>query len=396
MVKNIFWSMTFKILKRHKTRTLLAVLGIIIGVVAISSIGIFGTGLQLSTERQFEDMANEIHVTPNRKKGYEFLTREQNKNIERIVSPAEVIPIYQEPDGKGQIREERVRFTVYGLKPETIAILFEVQTGRTLRGNKPQCLVGYDFADDHELRVGSSVYIEGKPISVKGVLEKVQGAAVIYPNNALILAERTYEDVYSPEGYDWTVIKADKLERVGPLEELLRANLNKHKDTVSIRTMSDIIATITEVVGTIAITLAAIGAISLLVAGIGIANVMLMSVMEETRNIGIMRAIGAYPGEIKNIFLYESLLLGCASSLVGTLLSIASGYLLNIVLLPTFIGADSSSVGFVSPLEILSAPGSLVYMGLGFAFGIFVTMICSLYPALKASKVDPIIALRAE
>ncbi len=128
--------------------------------------------------------------------------------------------------------------------------------------------------------------------------------------------------------------------------------------------------------------LMAIAAISLLVAGVSILNIMLMSTIERTKEIGVMRAIGALRENIMLIFLLEALILGVTGSVIGALLSIAGGY--------TII----SMMGYTT--AYILHPSSAVYIAEGFAVGVLTAVASGLYPAWKASRLEPIEALRYE
>ena len=126
----------------------------------------------------------------------------------------------------------------------------------------------------------------------------------------------------------------------------------------------------------------AIGGISLIVAGVSIFNVMMMSVMERYREIGILRSIGTKKAEVRSMFIYESLILGISGSVTGGILSFIGGYAAIALILH-----DTSYFFTFS---------SLIQVPYGMAFGIATSMLSGLYPAWKASELKPIDALRHE
>jgi putative ABC transport system permease protein len=149
------------------------------------------------------------------------------------------------------------------------------------------------------------------------------------------------------------------------------------EDDFNIRNLSDIAATMTQATGALALLLAAIAAVSLLVGGIGIMNIMLVSVTERTREIGLRMAVGAKPRYILAQFLAEALALSVSGGIVGIILGIATTQIL------------ARRFGWTIPirLEVIAiAVGFSVLVGVGFG----------LFPARKASRLDPIDALRYE
>lgn len=146
--------------------------------------------------------------------------------------------------------------------------------------------------------------------------------------------------------------------------------------------MKRILELISEAFNQINLFLMAIASVSLLVAGVSILNIMLMSTIERTKEIGIMRAIGAHRITVLKIFLLEALILGLIGSLIGSLLSIIAGYGINSLIL--------GETKYVFQLATLG------YVFLGFSIGVFTSLVSGLYPAWKASRLEPIDALRFE
>jgi putative ABC transport system permease protein len=134
--------------------------------------------------------------------------------------------------------------------------------------------------------------------------------------------------------------------------------------------------------GQITTFVSAIGGISMIVAGVSILNIMMMSVTERIKEIGIMRSIGAQRNEVMSMFLYEALILGVVGSLIGGVLSIIGGYAISSMMLQT--------------TKYLFVPSSLVSIVYGVGFGIVVCLICGIYPAWRAANLNPIDALRHE
>jgi putative ABC transport system permease protein len=133
---------------------------------------------------------------------------------------------------------------------------------------------------------------------------------------------------------------------------------------------------------TISIFLLGIGAISLVVAGVSILNVMMMSTVERTKEIGVMRAIGTSKREILRMFLFESLILGAIGGVIGAILGFGAGFLVDVLIL--------------HEASYLFAPSSILYVFVGIAFGVGTSVLSGLYPAWRASNLKPIEALRYE
>jgi len=164
----------------------------------------------------------------------------------------------------------------------------------------------------------------------------------------------------------------------GIIEKMKNDLERYHKDEAyDATTARDMLASLMSVLSMIKYALAGIGAISLLVGGIGIANVMMLTVKERIKEIGVMKALGATTRDIRMQYLLEAGVLGAVSSLIGILLGVAVSYLIG---------------------SLASLPSAITYQSilLGALFGVVTTTIAGVYPANRAAKLDPIEALRAE
>ncbi|MEM4540435.1 MAG: FtsX-like permease family protein, partial [Archaeoglobaceae archaeon] len=186
----------------------------------------------------------------------------------------------------------------------------------------------------------------------------------------------------SSAGYSSVIVRAKEIGAVGKVKEEIERRLNTKEEKVTVFEMKMILDIINQAFNQINLFLMAIASVSLLVAGVSILNIMLMSTIERTKEIGIMRAIGAQRIAVLRIFLLEALVLGLIGSLLGSILSVIAGYGINYLIL--------KETKYVFQLSTIG------YMALGFSVGIITSVLSGLYPAWKASRLEPIDALRFE
>ena len=204
----------------------------------------------------------------------------------------------------------------------------------------------------------------------------------ISPDYAIITSDQWYKDFYDVTGYDQVIVKVRNLKDIDQVKDSIDAQLNRRETEVNVYDTKAILETILETFGRISTFTMAIGGISLIVAGVSIFNVMMMSVMERYREIGILRSIGTKRAEVRSMFIYESLILGVSGSIIGGVLSFLGGYAAIAVML--------------QETSYLFAFSSLIQIPYGMIFGVATSILSGLYPAWKASDLRPIDALRHE
>ncbi|WP_456469499.1 ABC transporter permease [Archaeoglobus sp.] len=365
-------------LERAKVRSLLAVVGILIGVMAVSAIGIFGESLKATVLENFEDVANELIVSPNYQEGYKYLEKKDVERIEKLPHVDSAIPIKSD-SLLVEAKKKKAYLPIYGMEEEDVEEMFDVEKGVIrLKGS---CVVGKRLADFADIRVNSKITINGREFRVAGILEDTGARFDINPNTAILLSPDDFSKV-SDAGYTMVIVRADSLDLVDNVKKEIEDKLNSREEKVIVFDLKIILERINEAFSQINTFLMAIASISLLVAGVSILNIMLMSTIERTKEIGVMRAIGAYRTTILKIFLFEAVILGLIGSIIGSVLSIAGGYAIDYLILQN--------------VKYVFQPATLIYIFLGFSVGLATSVVSGLYPAWRASRLEPIEALRFE
>lgn len=360
-------------LTRTKVRTGLAMLGIVIGVVAIASLGVFGATLQASITGSLGDIGNQLIVSPSGEDGVTSLSERDVQEIERVAGDASVVPMRQSLADLS-VRGEQRRVTVYGMEEPGAA--YVATDGRIPDQLRSGAVVGASLAEEFDIDAGDSISIDGDTYRVRAVLESQEVFTPVNPDTAVILPVREV----SADGYTQVVVTAESGQAANETAVAIREALNDRETRVSIFELGDIVNQIGAVFETVQLFLVAIGSISLLVAGVSILNVMLMSAIERREEIGVLRAVGYQRTDVLRIMLSEALLLGAIGGVAGSLLSLGGGLVINQLII-----GDATAVFTVS---------NLGYIVAAFGFGIVTSVVSGLYPAYKAANEHPVDALR--
>ncbi|MFB6108897.1 MAG: ABC transporter permease [Haloplanus sp.] len=360
-------------LSRNRVRSLLATLGIVIGVLAIASLGMFGTTLRAGASQQLGTIGNELSVSPNFEEGVQNLTDRDVDDIERVVQDGEVVPIKRE-QVTVTFGRERAVVTAYGM--ENPGALYTARDGRLPDRFRQGIILGANVADRLDAEPGNSVSVDGKTYRVRAVLEEERGISLVNPNQAVIVPPDDFEE----DTYQQVIVSANSGTEANRTAMAIRASLNQREERVTVFELSSITENINSFFAILNAFLVGIGSISLVVAGVSILNVMLMSTVERRQEIGVLRAVGVQKGDVIRMILAEAGLLGLAGGAIGAVAAVGAGLLLN-----WYVLGD--------PMETFAAV-NLLYLAVAFGFGLVTSVLSGLYPAWKAANERPVDALR--
>ena len=395
----IFWEIAKRNIRINVLRSSLAMLGIVIGVVAIASMGILGNSLVASVSDSLSSVGDSVIVTPySGGGGHGFgpsgsaanlkITDQNFQQIKRVAAPNVAIPVYQTAEHmKIGVGSDDIVAVIYGLPSDDVPDLLNLQDGVYNNGNSG-CLIGPTFAKDHNLKVGSRISIgtdgDKGTLRVMGIIEERGMSFDISTDSALVVTKEWFETTYDRNAdYDEVVVKVKNGDTAG-MKTAIENQLNKRKDqkVVTVMDSKATLATIYSTFGMVTTFVTAIGGISMVVAGVSIFNVMMMSVTERIKEIGIMRSIGTQKKEVMSMFIYEAAIIGVVGSIIGGIMSMMAGYAISALILNT--------------TKHLFTVANALSVGEGMGFGIVICLLCGLYPAWRAANLNPIDALRHE
>jgi putative ABC transport system permease protein len=392
----------------NKMRSGLTVLGIIIGVAAVIAVLAIGNGTQESILGEIQGVGtNLLFVTQG---GSEDVSNPKPLTLsdaDALADPFSAPSI----DGVAPALNGRVELKFAGENKSTslVGVTPDYETVRNiglsegkffsstdLSGRSAVVIIGTEVADDLFGRksglVGEKVRIEGQPFRVIGVLEEKGGSAIGSEDDQILVPMTTAQTRLlqraTPNAVDVIYVQAVNSESVPQASlEISQILSSRHRTMIgeedfSVQSQQDFLDLASTITGVLTIFLGGVAAISLLVGGIGIMNIMMVSVVERTREIGLRKALGARRIDILSQFLIESSLL----SLLGGFIGILLGWSLSVIVELIAAGSGTPIVPVISLNAVLLAV--LFSAAIGIFFG--------LYPANRASTLEPVEALRYE
>jgi len=410
MLKDNF-NLAYKNIRERMSRSILTLLGISIGVMAIISLMALGEGMNQAVSEELSSLSDTIVVqvgdgfsifnmgSSNNGEDEEYLTDRDITDIQRIVGVKDVSTQYT---GSGVIsfNGKDSIVTLSGMDTNVMDIQYDpedLESGYLLQnGDQNKIIIGYDIAHEYfdtDVLVGSRIKINGEKFFVNGIFSMVGSGGIISTDSVVLLTSRDFEKITGESNIHSaivTVIDVNNVEIIA--DEIERAIDENHgeEDFASATSMSSILESIQNIIGIIQMMLVAIASIALVVASIGIMNTMLTSVMERTREIGIMKAIGAENIDVMLIFIIEGMLVSVVGGFLGILFGIFGSQGLASILTSGPAGFGGGGDMSLTPVVTITS------IALAFGVSIIVGILSSLYPAWKAARMSPIEAVRYE
>jgi len=409
--------LSFNLFIHSRLRSWLTIIGIFIGVAAVVAIISIAQGLQQNVSSQIQGLGQDT-ITISAGSSRAFGPREfgsggagadtkqlSDKDIQtlKLVQGIKYINGVLSGRASAKYQSATASLSIQGNDPAVFKefITTDLASGRYLsQGDVKSIVIGNGVANNvfkTKLQLGSLLTINDKPFRIVGILESSSGGFGGSDNDIYMSVKDAREVLSSTstlesDEYSAIVVKVSDTNYIQQVSDAISAALrNSHhviegKEDFSLTSALSIQQTVSTLLSTVTLFLGTIAAISLLVGGIGVANTMFTSVLEKTKDIGIMKAVGAKNLDIMLIFLFNSGLLG----LVGGILGIMGGSAVSFVL--PMLGSSSSNFGS-GEFQTAITPELLI---LALAFSLAIGMISGAIPAYKASKLKPVDALRYE
>ena len=397
-----YLTMALRNMRKRKLRSLLTLLGIIISIATIFVLISLSLGLEQTIQEEFEKLGGDkFFIQPRGQFGppgaatAATLTEEDIETVEKISGVKDATGWTM---GNAKIEfKDTIKFKpVLSVDPEKIELAFgayKLDEGRFLKeSDSKEIMLGSQYKYNNylgkQITSGNKILINDVEFKVVGIVEEIGSPP---DDQQIYMTESVFRELFDiPERVDYIVVQISNPEDMDAVADRVERKLMKARDVdedtidFSILTPEEILEGFGVVLNIVTYFLLGVASISLLVGGINIANAMYTSVLERTREIGIMKAIGAENNDILSIFTIESGLLGLVGGILGIALGAGIGKAIEHVA-ANQLGTALLSVA-MSPYLVL---GSL-------AFAFVVGAVSGIWPAWKAANIRPVEALRYE
>lgn len=379
--------MAFQSIFSNKMRTFLTMLGIIIGVFAVVVLISIGQGATSGVTESISSMGSNI-ISVNvfdRRKSIDFKDINEFSKLEGVKS---VTPVYN-TSATVKYDLETTDVSITGGNENYMSINnYEVKAGRALTPvdvdfRNKVAIIGSTTSEDlfgKDNPINKEISLDGEKYTVVGILKDKESSIAGDSNDIVIVPVTSLMRQYSTNQINSITVQAKSAEEsIAAKENIESFLLDYFEDEDSYRVFSqdEMLETLSDVTGMLTAMLGGIAGISLLVGGIGIMNIMLVTVTERTREIGVRKAIGAGRANIMIQFLIESSVMSGVGGIIGAVLGMTASYIIS----------DIMGISYVINIPVILG---------AFLFSLFVGVFFGLYPANKASKLKPVDALRYE
>lgn len=381
--------MAVRSIKTNKVRAFLTMLGIIIGVASVIVLVSIGQGSSQSVQDEINSLGTNLLTVNVTDTDAVQVTDELISQFDELNSIADVAPVIT---GRVYVKngESSTQVSMTGTTSAYLSVRdLELSQGRFLSDMENELrtkvvVLGSDTAEtlfENQNPIDQSIKIGGVSYRVIGVLKSVGTSMGSSGDDVIIAPLSTAERATGSTSIGTVYAKAETEDMVErgqyQLQGLMTTSFPGQTDYYSVSTQEDLMDTMSSVSDTFTLMLGGIASISLLVGGIGIMNIMLVSVSERTKEIGIRKAIGANRKSILLQFLIEAVVLSCLGGLAGVAIGLGTAKIVSVV--------SSLSISYSWSVTCMA-----------FVFSLLIGIIFGVFPASKASKLNPIQALRHE
>jgi putative ABC transport system permease protein len=415
-------SFGYNAIKRKKVRNTLAILGVAIGIAAIISLDSLGGGFQDMVDMQFQQgfSSDTLLITT---RGIDFFLPESDfdmylndTDLIEEIEHVEVAAAQIQRTSLVEIGNYSFQLNIYGVDYEKYAEI-NPDTFAAANGSIPSVFtnetvvigsgiqspwdngtitgkVGDNLNITYITRNGTLIETKSYNATIDGILGRIGGISIGGPtDSAIFIPLEQAEEFFETSIADIILVQVDTddeeiLEQVAREIELI------FSEQIQVVIPTALLASISAIISAIELFMAAVAMISLIVAGVGIMNIMLTTILERTREIGILKSLGMQNRSVLLIFLAESLIIGLLGALTGIVIGSTLAFALGEFGIGDFI-AQSLSGTFVGQLNITPVVTASLILN-SIAFALFVSAIFGLYPAWRASRLKPVDALRYE
>jgi putative ABC transport system permease protein len=396
----------------NKTRSLLTALGVIIGVAAVIALTSLGSGATGGITKQLEGLGTNLLTVGSgaggrggppglvRTGGQQTITMGDVKAIKELGSDIAGVAPTSQTNSQAKFAGTNMSVTVIGTTPDyEIVRNSSVSKGAwftnsDVNGRKRVAVIGYQVQTDlfgNTDAIGQKFKISGVSFTVVGIVPDKGNSGFSSPNSQVFVPINTFQQRLGRNNSASGQVTVQSVSVQGANKDTLKDLQQKITDLLAVRhkketpddydfnvsNQADALSSVNQITTILTLFLGGVAGISLLVGGIGIMNIMLVSVTERTREIGIRKALGAKPRDILTQFLVEAFVLSVGGGVIGILIGLGLAF---------GAGSAISIVPVVSPTSVLLAFGFSAAVGIFFGY----------YPASQAAKLDPVESLRYE